>query len=235
MNIICGCFSYWNSAEEAEKKAVELTEWCQRVDYLFRPTHKFIACGSYSDPMFNPVSECTIVNSGVPYTKGYDVFYWQYSLCAKTAACWHVINMEWDLFIMLDSDTVFGTIDLHSLVSYFTKLDKNILAAQWGSGGLEMIFSVWKREAVMRYLHMRRRPNLVEDITMQVDLPEYEEAEIFGGHWYNPWPSIKSFRQDYGYSHSFRDDREVIDLPFVRLPSPAIREVFNHRTQIPLQ
>ncbi len=218
----------WRDAAEAQAKGeglFGLREWLERTTYLFSPAFSFVACGTWSDPDFSPLpASVPIVNSGVEFTRVYDHFYWMYDACAYTAALAYVLNRrDWDLLVTLDNDVLVGDVDFQALLTEFMGRPETYLTPAWcrRPGGP---FIALKREGAVRWQHMRRRANLIEEPTDPPPLLIEEElGAIFKGRWWNPWPEIATMRQDYGEDDP-RPTREPLDQnwPFVRLPDPAI-------------
>lgn len=235
MNFIAFCTSYWHDANHALSKAESLRDWHARMLHYFEPSYFFISCGTYSDPEFNPLEDdAVIVNSGMKLTKPYDVHYQHYSMCAFSAACWHAVSLpfQWDLMLTLDTDTIVGNVDFDSLLREFMDRPEILLSTRW-MGLVDFGFSAWKREAAVRYLHYRRRPNIVEDKPGPLPLLQEEENQlIYAGLDWNPWPDVRSIRQDYGYRLDPPPDAEAANWPFIRFPTITARERFAAKTKL---
>lgn len=232
MTIIAFILGFWHNAEQAAAKADGMfgyRETFKRLDYFLAPTHKFIACGTFSDPAFNPCPDAVVVNSGELYRQPYDVFYNQYSGCAFTAAMAYALNrQDWDMLVTLDTDTLVGDVNFNTLMREFELRPEVLLTQAWGvtPGGS---FNVYKREAAAMMLHRRKRANMIDPSEPKPILLEHEWAAIFRGRWWNPWPHIISMRQDHGYAHDPHPRRVIEESwPFVRLPHLAIVEEYLH-------
>lgn len=223
MNLLAFCTSNWLNNEQAEARKPELQSWLSRVTRLFNPQGWFIACGSYSDPRLCPVG-LHVVNSGVPYTKGYGNA-WNYGCCAWSAALWHAnFCHDWDVLVDVETDVYFSALDLNKLVRDFMASDALILAPAW-CGCPDPNFAMFKREGILRFLHCRLRPNL--DIYERKPSPMLGEDElriIFNGKWSNPF-SPTPIRQDFGHPGALTD-AVAMTLPMVRLPSQPVKEHF---------
>lgn len=210
----------------ATSKAEDLWRWNNICRSLFASHYTFIACGNYSNPNFNPLDGvAAVVNSGVPFTKKYDIWRWHYALCAFSAAMWHAnFRGDWDLLCFLDADIAVGPINFDGIIKEFLSR-KEIYCTyhwnRWPDGGC----SFFKREAVLKLCHQRRRPNLCEDSEAKPLMHEEEWAEIFKGQWWNPWWQFKAFRQDYQLPNSPSDDA-VLNWPFVGGASAAVKKRF---------
>lgn len=223
MNFSAFITSYWHNEEEAKAKGPALRAWAKRMDLYFAPNYFFLACGTLSDPEFNPLPIAVVVNSGVKFTKPYNVVDWQYSLCAFTAAMWHASQLyDWDLLITLDQDMLVGAVNFDSLLREFMLRPEILLSTRWNNW-IDFGFSAWKRDAVVKFLHQRKRPNLAEP-GEDVSFPELEFERIFKGVAWTPWHHYPSCRQDYGYRPDVPSDEEAMKWPFVRFPSPTLRD-----------
>jgi hypothetical protein len=233
--------TYWTDIVDARAKgagAFGLSVWYDRVWRYFKPDHYFLACGTWSNPLFSPLpSNVEVVNAGVKAGTPYDIYYSHLSGCALTAAMAYALNRSafWDLLVLIDTDTLIGAVDFDALLREFMARDEVLLAQAWwdGIGGP---FWAWKREGAIRTLHSRLRANLIDpptdQNTMKPMLIENELAAMFKGRWWNPWQQFKTMRQDFGLSDP-RPDSEAMTWPFVGRPSPTIIEEYE-RTQTAL-
>lgn len=218
MRIICACTTNWNSAEHAQQIAPAILKWCDNCDKLFLPQAKWLCCGSYSNPEWNPSNgRAETVNSGALSTRPYDVFFWHYALCAYSAGGWKAnFTPDWDLLVWLELDVLIGTNDFDYLLREFLRRPNFVLTPAWytlpdGS------FFVWKHEAVERYCHHRRRANIVDDGLPRPMIGEEEWLHIFQSKWWNPWPDIPSVRWSGGCDY--------MKMPFVqRYPQEIVQE-----------
>ena len=193
-----------------------LCKWHERVRWLFGPIEVFLACGTWSDPQWSPIP---VVNSGVDYTKPYNPGRWSYAGCAQLAAHAYLMNRrDWDLAVQLDYDCLVGAVDFEQLRVDFCNRPDVVLTPSWfGKPGGPLI--IFKREGILRWLHHRRRANLVEDnLPVPMEL-EDEMREIFDGAWWNPWPNNDNQR----YEDGVKDDA-AFNWQFVRSPSMTMRE-----------
>lgn len=226
---------HWRDANHAAQRAAPVSEWKSVVTRVFRPSVLLLSSGSWSDPALCPSDGIIVVNSGALEDHGYDVVWWQYAACAMTAGFCFVLNLSppVDLLVYLDAESVLGEINAASLVSEFTRRPEELMSPAWHSG-VDGTLSFWKRRALSRFVHQRRRANLVEpNSTSPPELIENELAWIFRGRWWNPWPSIDSVRQDYGFPGQ-RKDSDVANLPLVGGPSPSTRSAFKSKSQVPI-
>lgn len=246
MRIICYTTSYWNSREEAQARCeglplpwatdplsgapnlthrdiyngfFSLRRWFNNVQRWFSPIDCLIACGTWSEPAY-----CTlpvhVVNAGVnPDRPGSSR--WDYSKCAFTAAMAYLLNRrDWDLAIHLTDDWMVGAVDWDTLLREFQRRPETTMSTQWF--GREDWPIAMKRPAVIKMLHSRLRANLVEGPHDDSDYIELEQAQLFAGSWWNPWPYLQTIRRDFGHPGTPElDDEAIMDWPFVRLPNPA--------------
>ena len=224
MRILNFVTSYWNSPEEANRKGegqCGLTAWFDRTQKLFSPIHSFVACGTWSDPTCSPV--LPVIQSGLEYGRPYDHFWTQYAGAAYTAAFAYALNrQDWDLIVTLDTDALFGAVDFDALLRAFMDRAELLLTPDWHGrpGGP---FIAWKREGAARWLHERRRANIIEEHAENLPLLiEDEMGEIFKGSWFCPWQQ-ETMRYDYGLPSQLTGDPfQVLEWPFVRLPDPRV-------------
>ncbi len=235
MRILAFTTTFWHSREDADSKRDGLfgLQACRdRIVTFLRPVEYFLACGTWSEPLWSPLSiTVPVINSGVDYTKPYDHWHWQYDACAYMAAMAYALNRrDWDLLVALDNDVLIGDVNFDALLREFMQRPEEFLTPDWHGrpGGP---FHAIKRSGAVRWLHMRRRANLIEPAPGD-PLPlliEDELGVIFAGRWWNPWPHLPTMRQDYGL-HNPRPEREPLDQrwPFVRCPHPDIVQEFLH-------
>lgn len=237
MTSIAFVTSFWDDAEDARKKGegpFGLKSWRERIQHYFSPDHIFIAAGTWSDPKFSPLPyEVPVINSGVEKIGDYDPWYNQYSACAYTAAYAYALNIPgWDICINLDNEILVGAVDFDSLLTEFMQREEELLEADWHGRPGGMMFL--KRKGASRFLHERRRANIIENRSGQKPmLVEDEIGEIFKGRWWNPWPHIQSIRQDFKRHPQDAQKRipEVFDWPFVSEPHPQIVERYIEEQQ----
>ena len=232
MRIISFCTSFWSSPEEAQSKTHGLfgLHACrERALTYFNAFEFFVACGTWSDAKWSPFDTTVpIINAGAVLDRIYEPVWWNYAGCALTAACAYLANRrDWDLAICVDTDTLLGSVDWDTLLREFLQRPEEIIADDWyGRPGYVV---AWKPTGVSRYLHQRLRANLIEkpvgdDATAPM-LIEDEIGAMFAGKIFNPWPHLKTTRQDAGQeSEQYVALREPIEKawPFVRLPHDSI-------------
>lgn len=206
--------------------------WLSRMKRAFKPACVFLACGSWSEPAFNPIPEAVVVNSGAPYTKPYDGYRHHYAKMAFTAAMAYALNRanEWDYLVQFDIECLLGALDLPKLFAEFGSRPEILLANQWCNliaGGL----MVFKREGAIRLLHHYPTGAFVDDD--EPNLPiivEQEWTNAFrNGRWWNPWQNIPCMIQAQARANS--SDDEVMLWPTLYQPlSEAIvnRYIANH-------
>jgi hypothetical protein len=235
VRIIAFTTSWWSSPEEAQAKAEGLfgLHACRdRAVALFKPFWFFVAAGTWSEPEWSPLGiDVPVVNAGATLDRPYEPIYWNYGGCAITAACAYLANRrDWDIAVCVDTDTLYGAVDWDAVLREFLARPDELLADDWwGRPGYVV---AWKPAAVSRYLHQRLRPNLLERGYPDEALPmllEDEFGAMFAGRIFNPWPNLRTTRQDAGLdSEQYVARRAPLDehWPFVRLPSPQIVEEY---------
>jgi hypothetical protein len=227
MRIIAFTLSYWNTREDACRLAEDesyfgLRAWYGRTHRLLYPEHMFIASGTWSEPSWCPLPALEVVNAGVfPTDQPHDPVKWNYAGPAFTAALAHACNRSnWDLLVLLDTDTLVGAVDFDSLLREFLSRPEEVLGLSW-DGTLGMTLA-WKPAGAARYLHQRRRANLI-DWPGEAMLLEEEFSVIHEGRWWNPWPHLATVRQDHGHKpEAHLLNEAAMSWPFVRLPHPDI-------------
>lgn len=193
-----------------------LSKWLDRVRWLFNPVDVFLACGTWSEPKWSPI---TVVNSGVDFTVPYHVGRWTYAGCAQTAAHAYLLNRrDWDLAVELDYDCLIGAVDFQDVMRQFLERPDLMMTPSWfGKPGGPFI--MFKREGILRWMHQRKRADLIDDSKPDGLLLEDEFGEIFSGRWFNPWPDNVNQRYENGVT-----DDEARHWPFVRGPSATMIE-----------
>lgn len=201
MRILTACLGYWHDREmsnyNTRHPAYRLPAWESRMRKCFSPVGLFIASGTFSDPVFNPIPEAVVVNAGALFDKPYEGNYRHYGKCAFTAGLAYALNrQDWDLLVWMDTDGLFGDINLDTLLMEFAERGEILLAPGWHSypGGP---MTVMKRDGASRMLHYRQTSNLRDsDEGVQI-IWEKELAYIFrNGRWWNPWPQFLTCRND---------------------------------------
>jgi hypothetical protein len=201
-----------------------LKAWHGRVEYLFKPIHSFIACGTQSDPEFSPLGpEVAIVNAGIPVGESYDYKRRQYWMAAFTAASAYALNRnDWDLLVFLDTDALVGAVDFKSLLNDFTGRQEEILSPAWAEtiGGPMLAL---KHSGVLRFMHKRIQSNCVLDgASPDMMFGEDEMKAIYNGRWWNPWPDHSTMRQDYSVNPNDPNPMGFLHCPFIRQPHPDV-------------
>lgn len=236
MKIIAFTTAHWHDEDHAKSQREHLEQWESVTRKLFNPNHLFIACGTYSNPEFCPV-DVAVVNSGIKYTKPYDIFYWHYAACAFTAGFAFALQSysDWDFLVCYDHDTILGNVDLNALAKEFIERTEVLMSPAWCQSP-DGSLSFWKPDAAAMFLHMRKRANLIEkkEGVPEPILVEHEWREIYEGRWWNPWPDIKGIRQEHGIVSEPVADTDAMAWPMVRLPSPEIRHHFSTLNPAPV-
>lgn len=200
-----------------------LGAWYRRVKYLFSPIHTFLACGNWSDPFMNPLPGVSVVNAGLHSCIKYDLFRSQLCMAAYTAAMAYVLNRShWDLVVLLDTDCLVGAVDFPKLIDEFVRRPEIILTNSWNDAPAGPCV-ILKREGCVRLLHHRIQGNIVlGDSSPNLMLGEFEMKAIFEGKWWNPWPEIKTVRQDFYVNPNDPNPMAFLYCPFVRQPHPDL-------------
>ncbi len=233
--------SWWDGPEQARAATdgtFGLLAWHQRVTQYLSPSHCFIACGTWSNPTLCPLHRVPVINAGITQGTPYDIYYNHLCLAAWTGAMAYALNHResWDLLVLLDTDALIGAIDFDALLREFLRRDEILLAQWWGSDIGGPLY-VWKPEGAVRFMHGRHRANLLpQPSDKKAKKPPTSEAEmlsIYSGAWWNPFPELRTVRQDYGQTDPERDNAKVLKWPLVRKPDPAIIDEYT-RTQTAL-
>lgn len=257
MNLILACTSYWNSPEQYQEQLTGRTDpsrivsetqnirhhlrpqyegrlglqaWHDRFVPMIKPIETVVACGTWSDPSLSTLP-VTVVNSGVEPTLPHSM-HWQYMGCALTALCAHVLRRkDWDVMVLLESDTLTSpNLDLPAWAGNFTTRSEWVAGPAWM--GVHCDFVLWKREACIRYLHQRFRPNLSMDKWCL--FLDYELAALYEGKAWNPWPTIPTIRADYWHQGSPQFSKsEMLAWPIIRQPDPAIIDEYLNQKPPP--
>jgi hypothetical protein len=226
MRIVAFTTSWWDNQEAAQRlldPLFGLRAWFDRVTFLFKPIRTFLACGTWSDPAFNPLAGLAeVVNAGLPVGTQYNVFRSQCCMAAYTAAMAHLLNRnDWDYVVLLDTDCLVGAVNFPKLFSDFAGRPDYVLTNAWNEcpAGSMMIF---KREGCVRFLHQRIQGNIALDASPDLILGETEMKIIFNGVWWNPWPEVKSVRQDFSVNPNDPNPMRLLGSPFIRQPHPKV-------------
>lgn len=226
MKIAVYSLTYWYSKAEAESKGDELYRWVRSMRYSINPDYMWLVSGTYSDPSFNPVY-IPLINTGIAKTHGNDFQYWSYANLAHTFGLYHaLLNTDCDLCAQFSTDSVIN-VDYTPILEEFMRRDELVCAPSWNNV-IEDAAIFYKREGMLKYISSRLRPILVEPGAVPAPMfTEVEALEIFKDTWWNPWPHIKSMRQEYGfeqYGIPMWPSSKVIeeDWPMVIRPAPDI-------------
>lgn len=198
-----------------------LYAWYGRAHAHFHPKLTFLASGTYSDNEFNPLRELApMVTAGIPYTKPYDVVWWNYSVPAFMAGLKYALTQkDWDVVVNLDVETIVNDLDFELLLLDFLDRPELFLSPDWHGrpGGP---FLAWKPEGARRYVEGRVCRDLIEkeDGKPEPMLMEDELGVIFKDSWWNPWPQFETLRQDFRSEM----DEEVLRWPLIRQPTEAV-------------
>lgn len=230
MRIWAWALGYWDNAEQAHQfdgtwRSWEA--WKERVDRCLKPTHKFISCGSWSDPKLVPISDTAVVNAGLPKDRPYYGQRWHYGKAAFISAMAYALNRadEWDYLVTLDTDALIGVVDFPKLFAEFESRKEILLAPGWCHlvGGPIMIFKRW---AAIRLLHHRPYISICDDSDEDMPMWETECLKIFSdGRWWNPWPQHDCLLHEGSWAQI-----DPWDWPFCGRPQPRIiqRYLENH-------
>ena len=235
MKIIAWTTSFWNTEDEgvaAGSGLFGLIEWHKRVQFLFHPEHVFVACGTYSDPKYSPLTEyVSVVNTGLDYGPPYDIWYRQYWMCAATSAMAYALNRrDWDLMVFLDTDCLVGAVNFNQLLNEFVTRREIMVTCQWNGLPCGPFFA-FKRQAACRFLHEKKHPGIIrENMTPKPPLGENIIAELYQGDWWNAWPEFPNVRQDYSVNPNDPEPMRSLYWPFIRQPHPAVIDEYQ-RTQ----
>lgn len=228
MKLACFTLTYWKDQADANSKSLELRDWKAHIEKMLKPDVMYIACGTKSEPVFSPI-DVPVINSGVEYTVPYDAIYWCYSLCAENAGMWHaLLNTDCDILGQIATDC-FIKDDLLPILEEFNKRPELVCAPSWASF-VEDAAIFYKRSALVKYLNMRIRPNLIAERRQPPLMTEQEKAQIFRGQWWNPWPNIVTMRQEWyvGVKDPIPDERVLSEKwPIVLRPSETIKKLYR--------
>lgn len=220
--------AYWHTRKHAEEQEPSLQATLDKVERYFAPRRFFIACGTWSEPNWSPMPmRVPVINSGAALTKPYEPRRWCYSGCALTAAMAYALtDSEWNLLVILDTDVIVGAVDFDAILREFLERPEELVGSAWkGHIGMPL---AWKREGAARWLHQRKRANLVEDNEPVPMWIEEEYDAIYKGRWWNAWPSITTTRQE----DELATDPVSLTWPFVRGLHPSLAEAYKAQTAL---
>lgn len=218
----------WNTRQEAERLGPTLQATMDRVEHYFSPRRFFLASGTWSEPNWSPLPmRVPVINSGASLTKPYEPRRWCYAACALTAAMAYALaDSEWNLLVTLDTDVLVGAVDFDAILREFLDRPEELVGSAWqGHMGMPL---AWKREGAARWQHQRRRANLIEDNEPDPLWIEEEYDVIYKGRWWNPWPHIKTTRQEGDEPLN----PDAVTWPFVRGLRPSQEAAFATQTAL---
>ena len=229
MRILVFGVGNWNTQEEAESIRDDLIEWNNRINAFLGNPKIFIASGTYSDPMFNPLN-IDLVQIGLHKKKEYSKK-WNYFQVGFLSGLYHsLFNPDWDILIHCQCRTFIG-IDMIPLIEEFSKRKEQVCALSWmcTSGKIpETGFLAMKPDAVKKIVTQTTRTPLSEndnEINSEDDL-----ADLFHNNWWNPYPNIMTIRKDGKYN-GFDDETKIDMNTFLNLPIVA-GTVHCHREEL---
>ena len=206
-----------------------LRQWRENMLRYFSPVELVLACGTWSDPgcAADIMPDVTVINSGVPADRPHSNG-WQYMGCAMTALMAYLCNRrDWDVLILFSYEYLMGAVDWDAVLREFVVRPEEVFGPRWYKRQGDFIG--YKPTAAARFMHQRWRPNLSEDESL-IWLDD-ELCLMFDGRAWNPWPEVRSVRQDWFHKPSqwdgCPDTAEVMTWPFVRQPDPDLIEEFE--------
>lgn len=213
MKIIVATMSHWDDQRNADvwKGSLNLMlSCCRRFVPPYETIRPIITCGTWSEPSLCPIAaevincQCTRNEHNVQAPDGLwhsDEMYNCLTFPAFNGALWYALlaKWPWDLLMWIyHKNTLIGQ-DLGPVLEQFMAHKEILMAPSIWRKWPDLSLSFWKKEAVVKYLNCRYRPNLIRfpDVPKECHmLFENEVGLIFRDDWWNPWPEITNFRMD---------------------------------------
>jgi len=211
----------------------DVNDWQARAVTAFdeQPRIFIIERGSYTINPF-PI-ECELIYARIPDSKPYHCKNWSYGVAAFHSGLHYVMQQEFDLCVFLFTDTVLG-VPLQGIADEFMTRPEAICGPQWHDR-LDTNCMLLKPEAINNILYSVPFMPLAK---LGPNLLYYESALslIFAGRWWNPWPEIRTIRQEYGTPEVFKGkESEMMDWPMLTKASPDVTRNYRAKHPLPLK
>ena len=173
-----------------------------------------------------------VINARIPDGKPYHCKDWSYGVAAFHCGLHHAMQGNPDLIVFQFTDCVLGC-QLHEISREFMARPEVIAGPGW-YGRIDTHLMLIKPEAVNDILYS---VPFIPLCKTGGNALYYEEALtlVFNGRWWNPWPGIKTIRQEIGTPELFRGpDNEILGWPILAKASPDIQAQYLAAHPLPL-
>lgn len=216
MKIVLFTIVNWDCQEEADQLKPILEDWNIRSSRYFKPSYKYIIAGSWSNPIYNPLPEITLLQSGFEkqFFPKIPINYWK---CGLMCALHHFLSMSnsWDIVVYYHY-CLLTSIDFTKICDTFKNSQKSMCAINrvtpYGTV-MDTGLMIMKKSAVQKWILQSSAGFSYTKSGTQMTTEE-EAQNIFEGDIYNPFPEIISMHHYQSGSHKINSEENPFNSRF---------------------
>jgi len=213
---------------QADSLSSDLTDWKRRCESAFKipPNMFLVERGEYQPTTLS----LPVISAHIPDSKPYHCKDWSYGVAAGHVGLHYAMQQPFDLCIIFATDAILG-VPLQDIAEEFMTRSEIAAGPLWhGSPDTHLI--LLKKQGVIDMLYS------IPFTPLGANRIYFEHALsiAFHGRWWNPWPEIKTVRQEYNTPELYQGtDEEIIkSWPILAKASPELIRAYKQARPIPL-
>lgn len=173
------------------------------------------------------------ITAGIPDSLPYHCKDFSYGVAAFHAGLHYVIQRKFELCVFLFADAVLG-VPLDDIAAEFMSRPEAICGPQW-HGSIDTQLMLLKKEAIIDLLYSIPFVPLCKAGSNHMYY-EHALSLVFHGRWWNPWPAVRTVRQEWGTPELFQgSESEMMAWPILTKASPKMIEKYREAHPLPLK
>lgn len=233
MKILAFSTVYFPDARSARSQFADIADWRERAISAMPECPRLFLVDGEQGANHAPLW-CECIQAGAVHSAPYHCRDWSYAAAAYQTGWHYAMQMGFHLCAFLAADAVLG-VDLRAVIDEFMARPEVLCGPAWFDK-VETHFMLMKPAAVQDALFSLPFTPLPKFPARNAMYYEEALGLLFAGRWWDPWPNVRTIREEYQTPEFIRGhDEEKIKWPMLAKGSPATIQAYRHAHPAPLR